>query len=96
MITPQNILRHELIGLNVEIVKSSNLSLVGIKGKVVDESRNTFVIERFDNGKEIRIPKDVAVFRFELNDKSVDVIGSLLIGRPEDRLKRKIKTIYPY
>ncbi|AEH06751.1 Ribonuclease P protein component 1 [Methanothermococcus okinawensis IH1] len=96
MITPQNILRHELIGLNVEIVKSPNLSLVGIKGKVVDETRNTLIIERFGSGKEIRIPKDVAVFRFELKDKSVDVIGSLLIGRPEDRLKRKIKTIYPY
>ena len=95
MITPQNILKHELIGLSVEIVKSSNPNLVGIKGRVVDETRNTLLIEKFD-GREVRIPKDVAVFRFKLNDKSVDVIGALLIGRPEDRLKKKVKTLNPY
>lgn len=95
MITPQNILRHELIGLSVEIAKSSNPNLVGIKGRVVDETRNTLLIEKYD-GKEVRIPKNVAVFRFKLHDKSVDIIGTLIIGRPEDRLKKKIKTLYPY
>jgi ribonuclease P protein subunit POP4 len=95
MITPQNILKHELIGLSVEIVKSCNQNLVGIKGRVVDETRNTLLIEKYD-GKEIRVPKDIAVFRFELNDVHVDVIGTLLIGRPEDRLKKKIKSLYPY
>ena len=60
MIAPQNILKHELIGLSVEIVKSSNPNLVGIKGRVVDETRNTLLIEKFD-GSEVRIPKDVAV-----------------------------------
>jgi len=96
MITPQNILRHELIGLDVEILESSNPSLVGIKGRVVDETRNTLIIERYDNNKEIMVPKDIAVFKFKLENKSVKVLGSLLIGRPEDRLKRKIKKIYPY
>ena len=95
MITPYNILRHELIGLEVEIVDATNPSLIGIKGRVVDETRNTLVIEKCD-GKEVVIPKDVAVFKFRLGDKYVKVIGSLLIGRPEDRLKRKIKNIYPY
>ena len=95
MITPYNILRHELIGLDVEVVEASNPSLVGIKGRVVDETRNTLVIEKC-SGKEVVVPKDVAVFKFKLGDKYVKVIGSLLIGRPEDRLKRKIKNIYPY
>ncbi|AXI25209.1 ribonuclease P protein component 1 [Methanofervidicoccus sp. A16] len=96
MITPYNILRHELIGLDVEIVEASNPSLVGVKGRVVDETRNTLIIEK-SNGKEIVVPKDIAVFKFKLGDnKYVKVIGSLLIGRPEDRLKRKIKNIYPY
>ena len=96
MITPQNILRHELIGLDVEILESSNPSLVGIRGRVVDETRNTLIIERYDNGKEVIIPKDIAVFKFKLESKSVRVLGRFLIGRSEDRLKRKIKKIYPY
>ncbi|MDK2789781.1 MAG: ribonuclease protein subunit [Methanothermococcus sp.] len=98
MITPQNIIRHELIGLDVEIVKSTNPSLIGTKGRVIDETRNTLVVEK-SNGKEIVIPKDIATFRFKLkNDEliKVDVNGKLLIGRPEDRLKRKIKQLYPY
>ena len=96
MITPYNILRHELIGLDVEITQSTNNSLVGLKGKIVYETRNTITIERFDNSKEVMIPKNIAVFKFKLNDESIEVIGELLIGRPEDRLKRKIKNIYPY
>jgi len=96
MITPYNILRHELIGLDVEITQSTNNSLVGLKGKIVYETRNTITIERFGNFKEVMIPKNIAVFKFKLNDEYIEVIGELLIGRPEDRLKRKIKNIYPY
>lgn len=98
MITPQNIIRHELIGLDVEIIKSTNPSLIGIQGRVIDETRNTLVVEK-SNGKEIVIPKDIAIFRFQLKNNElvkVDVDGKLLIGRPEDRLKRKIKQLYPY
>ena len=88
-------MRHELIGLRVEIVEAKNKAMVGIKGRVVDETRNTLVIEKED-GKEVRIPKDVAVFVFQLKGYKVKVDGRLLIGRPEERLKRKIKTLYPY
>ncbi len=96
MITPHNILKHELIGLPVEIVSSTNLSLLGIKGKVVFETRNTLIIEKEGCSKEITVPKDIAVFKFKLDNCSVEVIGKLLIGRPEDRLKRKSKILYPY
>jgi ribonuclease P protein subunit POP4 len=95
MITPHNILKHELIGLKVEIVEAKNKAMVGIKGRVIDETRNTLVIEKED-GKEVRIPKDVAVFLFQLKGCKVKVDGRLLIGRPEERLKRKIKILYPY
>ncbi|XRO76806.1 ribonuclease P protein component 1 [Methanocaldococcus sp. 10A] len=95
MITPHNILRHELIGLRVEIVDAKNKAMIGIKGRVVDETRNTLVIEK-ENGKEVTIPKDIAVFLFELNGCKVKVDGRLLIGRPEERLKKKIKILYPY
>ena len=48
----QNILRHELVGLNLEIVKSTNENLIATKGRVIDETRNTLVLEK-ENGKEI-------------------------------------------
>ncbi|WP_457613298.1 ribonuclease P protein component 1 [Methanocaldococcus sp.] len=96
MITPNNILRHELIGLDVEIIDAKNRSMIGITGKVVDETRNTLKIEKKD-GREVIIPKDTAIFVFHLKNCKVKVNGRLLVGRPEDRLKKKkIKILYPY
>ena len=56
MITPQNIFRHELVGLHVEVVKSSHEGFTGIKGIVVDETKNTIKVEDV-NGCEKIIPK---------------------------------------
>lgn len=87
---PENILRHELIGLNVRIVRSPNRSLRGRSGLVVDESRNMLTLSR--KGRKVLIPKSVATFRFKLADgRLVDVDGSRLLGRPEGRLKTKIR-----
>jgi ribonuclease P protein subunit POP4 len=89
-ITPRNILRHELIGLEVSVVKSSNPHNIGISGKVVDETRNTLIID--DGSGEKRIAKGHAIFRFRLRDGIlIDVEGSHLIGRPEDRVKRRVR-----
>jgi len=38
MITPYNLVNHELIGLGVKVEHSTNSSLVGIEGRVVDEN----------------------------------------------------------
>ena len=87
---PENILRHELIGLNVKVVRSSNRSLKGRSGLVVNESKNMLTLSR--KGRKVLIPKSVATFRFKLADgRLVDVDGSRLLGRPESRLKTKIR-----
>ena len=89
-ITPRNILRHELIGLEVEVVDDSNPYNIGISGRVVDETRNTLLID--DGGKERCIAKEYATFRFRLPDGTlVEVEGDKLVGRPEDRVKRRIR-----
>lgn len=90
MITPENLVRHELIGLLIEVVESSNKFLTGLSGTVVDETRQTLTIK---TGKgEKKIPKDVCVFVFRLPDgKKVKVNGELLVSRPEDRIKKKLK-----
>jgi len=90
MRTPENLVRHELIGLKVRIAESPNKLNAGLEGKVIDETRNTLVMER-TNGKEIRIQKERNVFSFELNSGRVRIEGRLLMGRPEDRIKKKFK-----
>lgn len=39
MITPENIARHEFIGLETSIVESDNLQVVGLHGKIIDETK---------------------------------------------------------
>jgi len=90
MITPHNILRHELIGLQVKVLDALNPSVNGIRGKVIDETRNTLSIS---NGEETAmIPKEIATFRFHLpTGILVDVDGSRLVSRPENRLKTRTR-----
>ena len=91
MITPQNIFRHELVGLHVEVVKSSHEGFTGIKGVVVDETKNTIKVED-ETGCEKIIPKNVATFRLTLPDSAVvDVDGRIIVARPEDRIKKKFR-----
>ena len=90
MITPHNIIRHELIGLNVKVLDALNPSVNGVRGTIVDETRNTLTVE---NAKgTAMIPKEIATFRFSLpTGIVVDVDGSRLISRPENRLKTRTR-----
>ena len=91
-ITPA-IIQGEFIGLYAKIAKNSNTSLVKIRGKVIDETRNTFVILRKD--KQKIIPKDTSVFHFTTQDGTiVEIDGKLLLGRPEDRVKKRIRRLW--
>lgn len=86
-ITPATIQFHELIGLEARIVKSNDPSLKNISGKVVDETKNTLKLYVKDRVKTI--PKAYSTFVFNLPDGiNVKIHGSLLLGRPEDRLGR--------
>lgn len=85
MIKPSNVTRHELIGLRCEAnSKSENMK---ISGRVIDETRNTFVMMT-KNGEKTLI-KEKYNFVFRLPEKSVKVNGSALLGRPKDRIKKK-------
>ena len=88
-ITPQNLVRHELISLPVKIMQSTDSTQKGISGKVIDETYNIITIEG-KNGTEKKAVKGNSVFLFTLPDKTkVQVDGKLLISRPEDRIKKK-------
>ena len=88
-ITPYNLIRHELIGLNVKIVRDSNPCNLNLSGTVVDETRNTLTI--MQDSVQKMISKNNALFQFSLPTQDVQVKGLNLLGRPEDRVKKTIK-----
>ena len=45
--------KKELIGLSIEVISSKNRTLVGLKGKVIDETKNMFTIETQKGIKKI-------------------------------------------
>jgi len=89
MITPYNILRHELIGLPVCIVSASHK---GYKcaGEIVDETKDTIKIKT--NAGIKTFPKDCITLEVSLPQGAVVKIdGILLVSRPEERIKKKYR-----
>ncbi len=82
----KDILRYEFIGLHVKIVNAVNTALVGLEGDIVDETRNLFVVEQ--HGTIKKILKEQATFLVTMNGKQYQIDGKLLVGRPEERLKK--------
>ncbi len=83
-----NLPYHELIGLELKVLRHSDQSLEGITGIVISESRNTLKV-RTASGRVKTIPKLGGEFLFKLqNNRSVRVDGLRLLGRPEERVKR--------
>ena len=85
----KDISRSELIGLLIEVTESENKSLVGLKGKIIDETKNVLILETRKGIK--KIIKSQIKFKMETNNKKIEVNGKLITNRPEDRLKRTRK-----
>ncbi len=78
-------LSEEYIGAKIEVVDASDRGLVDIRGKVIDETKNTFTIE---NHKVRIVPKKGCLFKIALNDKWESIKGEDITYRPEDRIKK--------
>ena len=74
--------RAEFIGEKVQISYHSDPSLCGVSGMIVDETRETMVIET--EGVRKIISKRPARFMFE----DGEVLGSKIAYRPQDRIKK--------
>lgn len=85
-IQPADIARSELIGLEVEVVDAENKSLIGLKGLVVDETKNLLSIEK--GGVVKKVIKSQVMLKVLLEGHAFQVDGKILVGRPEDRLKK--------
>ena len=96
--TPETLARHELAGLDVTVTDASNPDLVGIGGRVRDETMRTLLVAASDGVKQV--PKAGTTFRFALEERearrdsddgsgqrprAVIVEGDRLLARPARR-----------
>jgi len=80
------LIKDELIGRTVHIKASTDPTYVNRTGTVIDETKNTFLI---DWGKKpVRIAKNSSTFAFDVDGTQIIVKGSRLIYRPEERTKK--------
>ncbi len=92
-VTPYNILRHELIGLRAEVVEARDKGLVGLSGKIADETQKTLTLKSPRGLKTI--PKEYVTLSIHTDSGDTLLVnGSLLLGRPEERIKKKIRIIF--
>jgi len=84
MITPYNILRHELVGLETKARTGAKI----VEGQVVEETEKTLKIKA-PSGVE-KVVKESSTLEFRLPGDAVVVVdGKLIACRPEDRIKKK-------
>ena len=79
--------RSELIGLDVKVIESENRFNRGLKGKIIDETKNMFIIKTKETRK--KIIKDQCVFEFDIKGKKMQINGKSLTIRPEERIKQR-------
>ena len=100
-LVPHNIIHHELIGLDIRVVDSTNSSLNGIEGRIIDETKNMFKVETDELEK--MIPKSSSSFIFTISSShqtndgerylpsNIKVDGRLLLSQPENRIQTKFR-----
>ena len=84
----KNIIRHEIIGLECMVVGAENKSQTGLRGMIVNETMKTVDIETGTGIK--KIPKAGSKFKIKLDNETIVLDGNFILGRPEDRIKKKI------
>jgi ribonuclease P protein subunit POP4 len=73
-----------LIGKKIKIAESRDKTLLGVSGQIVDETRNTLVVQTATSRK--KIPKSIVTIQLDAADKSFRLQGSDLIGTPQERI----------
>jgi len=87
MITSDNIIRHEFIGLNVQIADSTNDQIIGLNGTIIHETKSMFTL---NTAKGLKfIPKGHNSWEVNLQDQKIMVNGSKIQKRPFDRIGGK-------
>jgi ribonuclease P protein subunit POP4 len=72
---------------NIHVTESTDPTLVGISGQVIEETRRTIVIQTSNGDKTLA--KDVINFKLDSENKVIQ--GFTVTQRPEDRINRKYR-----
>lgn len=87
MITSENITRHEFIGMDTQVLESSNPQFIGLNGTIINETKSMFTLNT-NRGTKL-IPKSHSVWKFMINNEKITIDGSKIEKRPFDRLGGK-------
>ena len=79
----ETISEYDLIGQEITITQSKNKEIVGLKGKVIMETKNMIIVNT-DNGKK-NIPKDIC--QFSNNQGILETDSTKLSKRPHERME---------
>ena len=82
----RELIKDEFIGLQVKIIKCTDPKWIGKSSLIIDETKNTFTI-KVDNQQKL-IAKKIATFEFDVEGKRIEIEGSKIAYRPEDRIKK--------
>ncbi len=61
--------KENLIGKNIKVIDCPNKTIIGMQGKIIDETKNTIVVKTNDGEKTII--KDKAIIEIEGKESSI-------------------------
>lgn len=79
----ETISEYDLIGQKITITQSKNKEIIGLKGKVIMETKNMITVKT-DNGKK-NIPKDIC--QFSNSQGLLETDSTKLSKRPHERME---------
>ncbi|MDB4819231.1 ribonuclease P protein subunit [Euryarchaeota archaeon] len=82
-----NSIHMPFLSREISIIDSADPTLIGVKGKVLEETRRTIIVQT-QNGEKT-FAKDVIQFTLDLEQNVID--GATVTQRPEDRINRKYR-----
>lgn len=77
--------KKSLIGLDVSVINSKIKTNIGIKGKIVDETKNTIIIKDQKGDKKMMLKKNIFL-KEKMHGNIIN--GKSLVGRVEERIKK--------
>ncbi len=86
MSTSDVVYTFEFTGSELEVIESSHKDYEDVKGKVIDETKNMFVVE--GEGKKKMLPKKGNQLKLTIKGRHNELDGNKLTYRPENRIKK--------
>jgi RNase P/RNase MRP subunit p29 len=77
----------ELIGEEIVVSDAANKSLNGVRGIIIDETKETLVLMNDKNEKRRKVILKSAIRKITLKSSGKEVSGEGIRKRPEERIK---------